>query len=120
MLDALMFVFGAAFGGRPVTGRQEALFWQGYGPTDVDWPALAYYRYERAVTDIDEFARAVLLRDDLSEAAKRNDLGWFRRMFALDSDVALARSFRTPTRRRRVAIRLTRPPGCRSRRGRRR
>jgi spectinomycin phosphotransferase len=68
----LMFVLGAAFGGRPVTGRQEALFWQGYGPADVNWPALAYYRYERAITDIDEFARAVLLRDDLSEAAKQS------------------------------------------------
>jgi spectinomycin phosphotransferase len=38
----------------------EALFYRAYGPTQVDQPALAYYRYERIVQDISEYCQQLL------------------------------------------------------------
>ncbi|MET3182073.1 UNVERIFIED_ORG: spectinomycin phosphotransferase [Variovorax guangxiensis] len=35
--------------------REEALFYEGYGPGDLDLVALAYYRYERIVKDLLEY-----------------------------------------------------------------
>jgi spectinomycin phosphotransferase len=59
----LMFV-GAGMGCAWPGGREEALFYQGYGPTQVDPYALSYYRYERIVQDIAEFCKQVLLTDE--------------------------------------------------------
>ncbi len=42
--------------------REEKLFYQGYGKTDINWIILAYYRYERIVVDIAEYAEALLLK----------------------------------------------------------
>ena len=39
--------------------QEEALFFQGYGPTRVDPRALAYYRYERIVQDIAIFCEQI-------------------------------------------------------------
>lgn len=48
----LMVPGGAqGFGGR-TAAEEEALFYQGYGPTAVDPAALAYYRCERIIQDI--------------------------------------------------------------------
>lgn len=57
---------------------------------DVDWPALACYRYQRVVEDIFEFAQSVLMRDDVGEDTKR-DLWWFRQRFAPGDAADLAR-----------------------------
>lgn len=67
-----------------VTKRLEALFFAGYGEAEIDWPALAYYHYERIVQDLGEFADHILLMDDVSAEAKRSDLYWFRSQFAPD------------------------------------
>jgi spectinomycin phosphotransferase len=45
-------------------------FFQGYGQTEIDWIALAYYRWERVVQDLIECVRTVFLRDDLGEETK--------------------------------------------------
>jgi spectinomycin phosphotransferase len=47
----LMFI-GGGVGAVWDTPREEALFYQGYGPTECDPAALAYYRYERIIADL--------------------------------------------------------------------
>ena len=42
--------------------REVRLFYQGYGPTEVDETLLAYYRCERIVVDIDEYSQELLLQ----------------------------------------------------------
>ena len=59
----LMFVGG----GQGFTGHtpqeEEMLFYRGYGETEIDPPALAYYRYERIVTDIAVYCEQLFLSD---------------------------------------------------------
>ncbi len=62
----LMFV-GGGVGAVWNEPAGEALFYQGYGPVEVDRAALAYYRYERIVQDVAVVCRHVFLsgrRDD--------------------------------------------------------
>ncbi len=56
----LMYI-GGAQGFIGYTDEEEkTLFYQGYGETDIDPTALAYYRYERIVQDIAVTARQIL------------------------------------------------------------
>lgn len=55
----LMF-FGGGVGGTWNTAREEALFYQGYGPVEIDLAALAYYRFDRIVIDVAEYSRQIL------------------------------------------------------------
>jgi spectinomycin phosphotransferase len=48
----LMFVGGGQFGAGHTAQEEETLFYRGYGQTQIDPIALAYYRYERIVQDI--------------------------------------------------------------------
>jgi spectinomycin phosphotransferase len=55
----LMFI-GGGVGGIWNTPREEALFYQGYGLTDINLIALAYYRYERILVDVVEYSQQLL------------------------------------------------------------
>jgi ribosomal protein S18 acetylase RimI-like enzyme len=44
--------------------REEEFFYKGYGKTSIDKVILAYYRHERIVEDIAEYAQALLLQLD--------------------------------------------------------
>lgn len=55
----LMFI-GGGVGSAWYSPREEALFYQGYGPTEINPVALAYYRFERIVQDIAEWGELVL------------------------------------------------------------
>jgi spectinomycin phosphotransferase len=56
----LMFV-GAGVAGRWHQPREAELFYRGYGSTEVDPVALAYYRYERIVVDVVQYCEEILL-----------------------------------------------------------
>lgn len=60
----LMFI-GAGLGGEGHTpDEEETLFYQGYGPTQIDPIALVYYRYERIAQDIVAYCEQLLLSDE--------------------------------------------------------
>jgi len=63
----LMFI-GSGIGGAGHTADQEeALFYAGYGQTDVDPIVLAYYRYERIVIDLVVYCQQLLLTNEGGE-----------------------------------------------------
>ena len=65
----LLFVVGSRIA-RAVAPREEALFFEGYGSLTIDPAALVYYRYERIVEDLGEFAKSIFLDPSLGEATK--------------------------------------------------
>lgn len=77
----LMFVIDTPIGGLKADPQQEQLFFQGYGPIEIDWLAIAYYRYEWAIEDMGGFAEAVFLRDDVSNETKAHEGSLFQLLF---------------------------------------
>jgi len=84
----LMFVIGGLSADllRP---HETEWFFEGYGPVQIDWPALATCRYAWAVTDVHAFAIEALGERD--EARASSSAAWFERLFAPGEIVALAR-----------------------------
>jgi spectinomycin phosphotransferase len=62
----LMFI-GAGIDNVWRSAREQALFYQGYGATEIHPQALAYYRYERIVEDIAAYCQQLLLTDQGGE-----------------------------------------------------
>jgi spectinomycin phosphotransferase len=58
----LMFIGGGVV--VPSDPAQEALFYQGYSPAQVDLVALAYYRFERIIQDIAAYCEQIFLSDE--------------------------------------------------------
>jgi spectinomycin phosphotransferase len=82
----LMFIGSGAVWNDP---HQAELFYQGYGPAQVDAHILAYYRYERIVQDIAAFCQALLLTDAGGED-RLQSFGYFTGQFEPGQEVALA------------------------------
>lgn len=68
----LMFVVG---------DPEEGLFFKGYGQTEIEPVALAYYRYEWVVQEIGDFGERVFLRQDLGEETKKEAVQGFVELF---------------------------------------
>ena len=85
----LLFVMRSIFNDTS-DGRWERLFFEGYGETEVDPLALAYYRYDWCVEDIGEFAKDVFGRKNIGEETKANSIGWFKTLFAQGNSVETA------------------------------
>jgi len=60
----LMYVGGGLCGAGHTPAEEEALFYERYGPVEIDPVALAYYRYERIVQDIAAYCDQLLLSDE--------------------------------------------------------
>ena len=70
----LMFPGGGLGGGWRTAEEEEIPFYQGYGQTQVDPFALAYYRYERIIQDVEIYCEQLLLSsaggDDREQALR--------------------------------------------------
>jgi spectinomycin phosphotransferase len=59
----LMYAGGGQMGNWRTPHEEETLFYDGYGPTQVDGTAMAYYRYERIVEDLSVECEHILSTD---------------------------------------------------------
>lgn len=75
----LLFVMGGGIM-RKVTPQQEAWFFDGYGPVEVDREAIVYYRYERLLEDIGEIGRSVY-GDAIPETSREAQVQLLERIF---------------------------------------
>ena len=82
----LMLVGGCAVWNSP---REAALFYQGYGQTDFDPMALAYYRYERIIQDIAAFCEQLFLTDEGGEDREQS-YQYFTGQFLPNHEVEIA------------------------------
>ena len=63
----LMFVGGGLGGNGHTPQEEEILFYHGYGQTQINPIAMAYYRYERIIEDIAVYCEQIFLSDDGGE-----------------------------------------------------
>lgn len=84
----LMFI-GGGIGGCWNNPQEIQWFFEGYGPHEMDQTTLAYYRCERIVQDIAEFAQALLV-DSHSDDDRREMLQQFAAQFDEGNVVEIA------------------------------
>jgi spectinomycin phosphotransferase len=73
------------------TEQEETIFYEGYGNTDVNLVALAYYRYERIIQDMVAFCEQLLLSDEGGTDRERA-YRWFTNNFEPSQTIAIADS----------------------------
>jgi spectinomycin phosphotransferase len=81
-----LFVVGSRIA-REVTLPEEALFFEGYGATEIDPASLIYYRYERIIEDLGEFGKSVFLNSTLSDAAMEEEVELAMSFFVPEGDI---------------------------------
>jgi spectinomycin phosphotransferase len=70
--------------------REEAVFYQGYGKTEIDRSVLAYYRYERIIEDLAVICQQLLSTEE-GGADRQRSLGWFVSNFEPGNTLDIAR-----------------------------
>jgi spectinomycin phosphotransferase len=85
----LMYAGGGLLGGWRAPQDEEALFYRGYGQTQVDPTALAYYRYERIVQDIAVYCEQLFLSDEGGEDREQS-LRYLRSNFLPQGTIEIA------------------------------
>ena len=83
----LILIGGCATWNNPA---EIASFYQGYGSYEVDWAAMAYFRYERMIADFSAFGQQLLLSTD-GGADRVQGLAWFKSNFLPGHELELAR-----------------------------
>jgi spectinomycin phosphotransferase len=71
------------------TKQEEAVFYEGYGETEINLSALAYYRYERVIEDLVVICEQILLTDE-GGADRERSYGWFTSNFAPGQTIEIA------------------------------
>ena len=71
------------------TKREEAVFYEGYGKTDINLSALTYYRYERVIEDLVVICEQLLLTDE-GGADRERSYGWFTSNFEPGQTIEIA------------------------------
>ncbi len=66
----LMFIGGGLGDSGYTPKEEETMFYQGYGQTNINQIAIAYYRCERIIEDIAEYCEQIFLSDDGGEDRK--------------------------------------------------
>jgi spectinomycin phosphotransferase len=84
----LMFI-GGGFMGAGHAAQEEALFYRGYGQTQIDSIALAYYRYERIIEDIAVDCELIFLTNE-GGADRVQALQYLKSYFLPDRVVEIA------------------------------
>ena len=69
--------------------REESVFYEGYGKTEIHWSALAYYRYERVIEDLAVTCEQLLLSDQ-GGADRERSFGWFTSNFEPGHTIEIA------------------------------
>ena len=68
---------------------EEVVFYEGYGKTDINLSALAYYRYERVIEDLAVICEQLLLTDE-GGADRERSFGWFTSNFEPGQTIEIA------------------------------
>ena len=71
------------------SGQEKAVFFEGYGKTEIDLTALAYYRYERIIQDLAVIGEQLLLSDE-GGADRERSYGWFTSNFEPGQTIEIA------------------------------
>ena len=69
--------------------REEAVFYEGYGKTEINLAALAYYRFERVIEDLVVICDQLLLTDE-GRADRERSYGWFVSNFEPGQTIEIA------------------------------
>jgi spectinomycin phosphotransferase len=86
----LMYAGGGQFGKERTPAEEELLFYEGYGAADIDFNALAYYRYERIVEDLAIYCEQLLLSDQGGEDREQS-LYYLKSNFTAGGTLEIAR-----------------------------
>jgi len=71
------------------TKQEEAVFYEGYGKTDINLSALAYYLYERVIEDLVVICEQLLLTNE-GGADRERSYGWFTSNFEPGQTIEIA------------------------------
>ena len=71
------------------SAREEAVFYDGYGETEINLLALAYFRYERVIEDLAVTCEQLLLSNE-GGADRERSYGWFTGNFEPGGTIELA------------------------------
>jgi len=71
------------------SAREEAVFYEGYGKTEINMAALAYYRSERIIEDLVVISEQLFLTDE-GGADRERSYGWFTSNFEPRSTIEIA------------------------------